>query len=477
MISLTKKKNLALDVAKSFLSDETSLIHLSYQDRPFTRGDQIPLYHNFLYALILLQNKEKETMQKGMQLVEHLLCFQINEGEYQGAFPKYLHEYPNIERQFEVVDILLPLFRIYQDYSHLFQEIKREKLKEAIQSATAFLYKISNDKELSYLISLQIAVILKISGDLNHEKEWVEKGEEKLSMLLAKGPNKSWGSVRHLSKMILYFQLLNVEEIFGLDSFYQYLHSTWHPETKSYIGASINEHVYKGDQEPTIYHYYLNKAYSEDEYPLLDADVFETSLIKDEMPLKNDQLNSILNYSLNPFMVGSVQFQEFGYSFFNLDAKLWEKRGGFYPFRLIMKNQKKEAHSFALHMGSFCEIEKIADTKLLLTIENLPEKDLDVSFYGNHFSDIKIHSNNKKATMFDLSLPIFFKYDSFEVHMTFPKSTKNVCAQLCLGNRRSQMVDEFNKTYDWNLYFRKTSLTSLEPFKIELEIIKKESSL
>ncbi|MCH9632301.1 MAG: hypothetical protein S4CHLAM6_06330 [Chlamydiae bacterium] len=469
MIELKNQQHKILEYAQKFYSSQTQLIHLSYEKRPFARSDSAPIYHNFLYALILLRTKQRSKMEDAMQLIERLLHFQILEGDNSGNFPRYIHEYPYCERRFEVVDSLLAMYWIYKDFSIILPKELKSKLVGAIQQAVSYLINLIQETDYSYLLRIQIYSLLKAFGDIFQDQEWQNIGQQGLNKALSSGSDKGWGSVRHLSKMVLYLSLFSQKSnSMYLESFWNFLKQSWHKNLSAYTGPGLNEHYYQSSQEATIYHYFMDKKAQ-----LFDADFMEAILIPHIDIESSFEQQTSLSYTLTPFEIHQHQENSYSYSFFNLDKSQWEKRGGFYPFKLMFNRASNACDTFVLQMGSFATVNQISKGKLLLTFENDPLQELDISFFGNLSSGVEIVSNNNKAAMFDLSSPLEFKYENLKVLMTFPNLEPNrgIHGQLLRDNRRSQMVKSFNHTYDWHLYFRKTKSGDKAPFQIQLELI------
>lgn len=470
MPSLTQSTIPALlKAAESFYSSQTHFLHLSYQERPFIKNDPIPLYHNFLYALILLKNKEKETMQRGIEIVNHLLNFQVQSSEEKGAFPRYLHEYPKIERTYEAVDILLPLFHIYYEFKGIFPSNIKMRLEEAIKISLSYLESLLKKNDLSYLLTLQIAALLSRFGEVFANESWKESGDKKIESLFSKGINKAWGSARHLSKIILFLNILSIDKMPYLESFYRYLNHVWSSQIKAYIGAGLNEHFYQACSEPTLLQYFMDESCPKST-ALFDADFLETVMLEEVQKISTETFPDSLTYELYPFKVTSGFGEDYAYSFFNLPLEKWEKRGGFYPFKILFHDNKKNQSSLMLQMGGFVQVEKKKSNLFYLTFENKKDTDLDISFYIPFSERIEITSMGKKATMFDLKTPLCIDYGSHKVKMTLSSESNDIWGQLCKGNRRSQLVKEFNQTYDWNIYFRRPYCRDFQPITLKVEI-------
>lgn len=458
-----------LNAGQHFYSAETKFIHLSYEQRPFIRKDAIPFYHNALYALALLRTKQRPAMEQGIDLIERLLNFQIPSSESEGNFPRYLHEYPKAMRRFEIVDMLLPLYWIYRDFLTVFSQTAKEQLYQAINEGLKCLVKHGSEHDYSYLLHIQIGSLLRAFGILLNNSSYQEIGNIQLENTLKLGSNKSWGSTRHLSKIILYLSLLHEDAVFSLThSFWSYLYHSWHQTIGAYVGPGLNEHYYQHRPEPTIYHYFMSKVVSKPLPTLLDADLMEAILLP-TFDISHILQPRVSNYELSPFTVGGAQFDNYAYSYFNLDKDQWEKRGGFYPLKIVTKTAEGAVDSLVLQMGTtHVQVQQLNEQKILLVFENGLDHEFDISFFGK----VSPRVNQEQASMFDLSRPIEFEHPYLKIQMSFPSYSKEegVWAHLMRENRRSQIISDFNNTYDWHLYFRKAK-ENAKSFSIQLELM------
>ncbi len=473
MIDPKKELLAVLETAEKFVSPQTHFFHLNYSERPFIKGDGIALYHNFLFVYALLKNKERETIERAIDLLQKLLYFQVLEGANRGNFPRYIHEYPFVERQFEVVDVLLPLYWIYHEFGHILNQELAARLRKALTLGMESLIDLKNDREYSYILSVQLHSLLYALGKKLDRLDISQDALKHLQAAFLTGPNKYWGSCRHLSKLILFLQLIEKEQSLFLDSFWSYLKYVWHPQMQCFIGPALNEHYANHQVEPTLYHYVMSKASACKSYPIFDADLLETLLIKNAN-IENNSVWSNKTYGLDPFSITQHADEKYAYSFFNLNAKDWEKRGGFYPFRLISQNAGGLHDTFALQMGNFVQIEQVQENKILFTFENTEHPDLDIAFYYNLSSQLEVLTNGKKASMFNLSDPIILQSPHLKLVLSFPNSTpeRGIWGQLMRQNRQSQMATQLLQSFDGHLYFRKTQKNDTAPFQIQLEILK-----
>lgn len=127
----------ALKAARHYVRPETGYLHYHPTgDAPYAT---IPLYENFCYVLALFKTKEKEEVEKGIELLAKLLPFQNEEG----LFPLYLHEYPAVRDQILSFNHLKPLVEIAK-----FNAVIpfRDKLNKAIDRCKSALILFFNEK-------------------------------------------------------------------------------------------------------------------------------------------------------------------------------------------------------------------------------------------------------------------------------------------------------------------------------------------
>lgn len=101
----------------------------------FVHGDQaldlIPIYENFCFAFALFRQKTGESVLEGVQLIERLLAFQSEEGN----FPVYLHEFPKCWDFHLSLKIAPILVHILRDFSTVVNADFRAKVQKALELA------------------------------------------------------------------------------------------------------------------------------------------------------------------------------------------------------------------------------------------------------------------------------------------------------------------------------------------------------
>lgn len=114
--------DLALKACRKRQSPKTGFVHLFHEEES---QETIPLFENVCFALALLQQKQIEAVLEGKTLLEKLLPFQTEEGN----FPTFLHEYPKCCDRLMGLKIA-PLFvKIVRRFSLGLGDLKEKLLK------------------------------------------------------------------------------------------------------------------------------------------------------------------------------------------------------------------------------------------------------------------------------------------------------------------------------------------------------------
>lgn len=120
----TRLIDLAVQAGRKRQSSKTGFVHAFSLDT-------IPLYENFCFAFALFRQKTAETIAEGSQLVEKLLHFQTEEGN----FPTHLHEFPKCWDFHQSLKIAPILIHILRDFASVLKQEFKEKVAKALQKA------------------------------------------------------------------------------------------------------------------------------------------------------------------------------------------------------------------------------------------------------------------------------------------------------------------------------------------------------
>ena len=463
-ILVKKDRTKLLEQLNEYYSEETEFLHASLVHKPVKKSDVISISLNFLYLLLLFRTKERERVEKAIEKLDQLLYFQSKSGQSYGNFPVFIHEYPHCQRYFEVIDSLFPLYWIYKEFASILEPRLKGRLKDALLDGLACIDRLDEGREYSYLLSVQRAALMLGIGRLLNEEDWIKKGEPSLIKQAKRGPQTCWGSPRSLSKILISLELCPDSQS-SWETFWSYIHQTWVPSMSAYNGPALFEHFEKDQQEGTLYHLYMEKVHRENpSLPFSALTLLEGELIQNKEAYQC-HLSPIVE-SLNNYSFESVANSFYAVNFFNLDSSQWVKTGGFYPFKLLLKNRER-VDSFVMQMGGCSQIKAVGESKWLITID--PGEELDACFFLNRSSKAEILIQGEKATAFRLDQSLTVHFEAHTLTLSFPNSPKEVWGQLLQSNRRSQIIDQDNQVHDTHLYFRQ--LKALDrPFDIEVEI-------
>lgn len=455
---------------QAFISLNTGLLHLNRGHRPFIKDDLIPIAYNFLYQLLLFRMKERGPIEEALRELNHLLNFQIKEGEFKGNFPVFLHEYPNCERSFEIIFSLFPLYWIAKDFSNLIEPKLKAKLFKALEDGMVFVKKMEEGKEFSYILSLEIAALSYALGQLLDRKDWHQEGAKSLVFLAKRGGQECWGSPRSLSKMLIALHLVENEEIQEQwSTFRAYLNKSWYSEGRSYMGPSLSEHFEGENEEQTLYHLYMERRADLPISNFSPITSLEEELLLGGSPLYTQESASSLVF-LGSYQWENTKSDDYAYSFFNLTGgSSWIKTGGNYPLKCSFKGVE-QSHSFILQMGTETQIQMLSLNKLHLTFMKQPEQELDIAFFWNLSSQAELFIDGIKASMFQLNQKIEIKFPNHTLHLKFPNPSPHIWGQLMRKNRRSQLIEKDFHFTDGHLYFREVR-EIVDPIEIEIEIV------
>ncbi|MFN4173519.1 MAG: hypothetical protein ACK4HV_00235 [Parachlamydiaceae bacterium] len=206
----------ALKAARHYVRPETGFLH--YHPSGEAPYATIPLFENFCYVLALFKTKEKEEVEKGIELLLKLLPFQNEEG----FFPLYLHEYPIARDHILAFNHLKPLVEIAK-----FNAVipYRDKLNKAIDRLKSALKPFLDEKKpASFNAHMLSKVFL---GDVIPVEFSRATGSNELAEML----------------------MINERE--------DMLSFMWYPITKRYIGPAFREKEEGYEPEDTLLNYLL----------------------------------------------------------------------------------------------------------------------------------------------------------------------------------------------------------------------------
>ena len=111
-------------------STQTGFIHHNYHSKD-EKHDTIPIVENMCHVLELFRSKQAPNLYEGKFLLNKLLAFQSDSGN----FPIYLHDYPSCYSAKTAFDLLAPMHHIQREFHSILGQIP---LTEALEKLHRF---------------------------------------------------------------------------------------------------------------------------------------------------------------------------------------------------------------------------------------------------------------------------------------------------------------------------------------------------
>lgn len=420
---------------------------------------------NMLYVLHLLRTKERPNMEQGLKNLERLLFFQSSLASFEGNFPIYLHHYPYCERQFELIDCLLPLYWIHHEFNSVMDEPLKKRLRQSLEKAVSYLYIKMQKQDYSYLLRLQATCVLLSMQEFdisNQVAQWCIKELKKLADM---SYQKVWANPSDQGKMLCSFSLLPESERALFQEFFSFLSLSWDFQKGIYIGPSVGEVFFKGQPqsgliqvlsyllkgEPKKEGSYLNAMLTH----LIDFELFE-QIAQAAVPLESNRFYTI------------ARQPTFAYSFFNQDADTWTKTGGYYPLKVVSTNLERIVDEFVLQMGCPVKIESISESELRLVFDTQGDLEPEIYFFWNLSSRTQVYVEKNKCTLFEAHKIFQFLNESFELEIAAESTIEGAWGHIMHRNRSSELEKNHQEIYDKHLYYRFTNIQK-EPFVLRIK--------
>ena len=164
----TSSLALAIAAAKKRISPRTGFVHLYTGDSAAV--DTIAVYENVCFVLALCRQKEAESIAEAKDLLQRILPFQTEEGN----FPLYLHEYPKASTVSLALQIAPVLVRILQEFGAVLGAECRAQLQSAMTKIIRFISQTYDEAEKrSSLWKWRKEAILRLANNQPIEKKRV----------------------------------------------------------------------------------------------------------------------------------------------------------------------------------------------------------------------------------------------------------------------------------------------------------------
>lgn len=411
---------MALAYARSRQSSHTQWIHLSHQS--LDSWETIPIFENLCFVIALFRSHVVANTLEGRELLEKILAFQIRFGKHQGLFPRYLHEYPHINRRGYLISIVLALATLHWQHRQLLQPQLQQALKDSLDTFLEALQK----QTWVHILSLLIRAL---------RREEIEK-----EFFLNLRPT----SVRECIYLLHLTQILFLQKHPAAVEMFHHVTSYWSKELHAYIGP-LEKERYQSSEEPiSLFHFFMEQI-TDIEPKMSPALVhLHASLLyfKEEVPTPIQTLPK-----LHPH-----------WKIEKSDNLLWQictmlpqqSCSGFHLFRIIW--QDEIIHTALCQQLLRMNYEKVDTVESLLTFEEIPEYGVEI--YFRKTKKTKVYSRGKRATCFHAGEWITIDTGNKKVCLQFVsvKAEPSV-ATLSMHHRPAELQPDATNV-DWRLSIR-----------------------
>lgn len=444
----------AMEAFERHLYPETGFVHFDEKKPLEKTPTKISVLHTFLYVVFLYKSHQKDKMCEGERLLEKLLFFQISHKDFEGSFPKFIHEYPfpydkkSLLYILYIFDVLINSYRSVIDKGLFFL------LTESFHKLSAFLYRQQWDDSTSRIL-----------------KYFLDKDFKGLLEELDRCEN-----IETFSDLVLLAQCFNDEQ---RAYFYKKAVRYLHPNIGVYIGASPRSFSYFGQSEKTLFEVVLSQVFSigNNNFFVSDHTSMMLSLIRplglslSEEDCQKPKLKNHSIYYSDRYFLSSVKKSDTTF-LMNRDINLFklivcDKSD---IFSLICEEKIEMLH----HQISPSVFEFI-----FLYPKEVPAdgpNQVELNFFITAHPFLNLFIENTKATIFYLSDTIQIKSNEHVIDLKFSSEEDGrVIGQISKGNRPSHrpLHSDKYKAYDWIISFR--TLHRKNDFKLKLSLTLSDS--
>lgn len=454
---LKQPVDIAVSCGRAFQSPETGFFHYSYQSSDQVPHQAIPFVENTLFVLALLRLRTKEAVQEASGLLERLLAYQdVNEGEAKGNFPLYLHEFPACRDRYLPFQLLLPFFRIMEGYGPVLGSGLKHKLNHAIQLLLPYCWKVQETEKTPYIFSMKLACASVRFGYHFGEISWVEKGQQLLQELKARGVTLSWFTPDQLGDLLLSLQLLGEEEslLHNWKPLWDHAVSCWYQPLLCYVGPAFHLRQAKGEQQATVYDLFMGHVAGAYSHRVFEIHPFQlqAALI---YPSKLHLPEKLLPYSFEGVFEDRkwkvYQGLTFAYSWIEQESILRDyQKPVTHPFYFVWGNPMR-MHSLSLqgdHFNKF-KLNVLDSSRLELQLE-MPylsdhqedEKELTLALYVDRTEQLKKIVAGKAATIFEWGQMVELVDQALTLKLKFSSEGEGgtMIGSIHPGNRPAQIA-------------------------------------
>lgn len=462
----------ALLAGRAFQSSQTGFVHY-YHSLPIPAIHQtIPLYENSLFALALLRSRIIENINEAKELLDKLLNFQAAQGQKEGNFPLYVHDYPFCYDSEMGIKLIAPFYWILKQFGHVLGNDLKQKLEKGLINLIRYGIRAHAEHPFPYSLTARLAAGLQACGELLKNGEWLEEGKclwKKLSQ-----PSISWYSTVYLADLFIAHQMVGTQDS-DWKLFWDFVNSSWHPQLTCYIGPCVREWQNKSEPQANLYDLFMGFFCGRFSQRVEAIGIYhlQASLIQSQIPAG-------IESQCTPHQLSGVykdQMWQLEYEPTQAYALLEKKSHAgpmgektITPFRLVW-GAPERLHTLVCQGGKYSRAgyqSHDAGQRLELFFylgeeseKEDKERQRDICFYWDDHPDWQVRVEGEMSNTFELGKKLFFYFGKEQIlSMTFElvEGEGQFFGHIARGNRPSQLMlmseEKHFQAYDALLFVR-----------------------
>lgn len=478
----------SLAYGRRMQSPQTGYIHYYYHAQAEEIHHAIPIYENFCFALALFRSRLMENVQEAKKILEGLLAFQhLDESDFQGNFPVYLHDYPLCRDRLLSIHLLSPLYWILKSFGHVLGQELKAKLEQVVRDLIQHARRTQAWKPTPYGTTIRLAAGMKAFGSMLNDNLLFEQGRKLLQQQLVDRAVENWSSREVITDVLIALQMVYpslVQSPWG--AFWEYVSRTWHRQACCYVGPSIAECQAGYEPQPDLYDVWL--GYLSGSYP---SRIDKEDLYYLHIPLMQ-MSEDLLFDNCTPFYLKEhyqkqewmlVYKKEYAYTLLEQTQPLTPALAKTYtPFHLAWGHPQK-THTLICQGEDVQSVTYKQSPHLIELFFDLNEDYQDergdqpvIKLYVDFHDQAEWKVEGQSATTVMIGQPIRLNVEDFKVdiHFELLEGEGQFLGHLMRGNRPSQIPlkgeSRFN-SYDWYLFLRTVRRQGACRLKLSLRIL------
>jgi hypothetical protein len=472
----------AVAAGRYLQSEQTRYLHYSYSEENLKGAQTIPLVENALFILALLRSRIMEQIQEAKALLKGLLAFQnLQQDNFYGNFPVYLHQYPICIDPSLSLQLLAPFYWILLQFGHILGLDLRIQLEQACRLALENSLACHKTNPFPYSIAVRLASAQISYGTLWGQFDWQKEGNEQLERL-AEHQLDGWSTTQHLGNLLVGLQMVYPSLMNSpWKQLWHRMEQTWHFQTGCYIGPCLRE--WQEGEEPQINLYdlyagYFARRFSRRASLLQPLHLYAAMIIPSSDKFEVAHSTFIEQGTFKEQVWQMVCDPEWAYT-------ILEKKEPYHPsidkthtpYRLIWGDSHR-AHSFICQGGCYEKVEYTIEkytTQLVFDLKDSPigdkfNQNREIEFFVDFHSDILFTLNGHRSNTFELGQPVILSLGKHKLSLVFEllKGEGVFLGHVMRGNRPSQVDYKGERRFqahDWTFFLR--TLRRQNPCRIQ----------